>query len=62
MLSIMLMSKFVPNFVPSWHNGYITKVIVLAIYHKQQKLSERKVSWFNRICENVEKTFMILLP
>ena len=51
-----------PNFVPSWHNGYIKKVLVLAIYHKQQKLSERNVSWFNRICENVEKTFKILLP
>ena len=62
MLSIMLMSKFVPNFVPSYHDCYITKVIGLAIYHKQQKLSERKVSWFNSICENVEKTFMILLP
>ena len=62
MLSIMLMSKFVPNFVLSWYDGYIKKVIVLAICHRQQKLSEKKVSWFNRICENVEKTFTILLP
>ena len=34
---------------------------LLQIYHKQQKLSERKVLQFNRICENIEKTFMILL-
>ena len=31
-------------------------------YRKQQKLSGKKVSWFDRICENVEKTFAILLP
>ena len=31
-------------------------------YLKQQKLSGRKVSQFDRICENVEKTFVILLP
>ena len=29
------------------------------MYRKQQKLGKRKVSRFDSICENVEKTFVV---
>ena len=38
------------------------KISLVALYRKHQKLSRRKVLRIDRICENVEKTFAILLP
>ena len=37
-------------------------VLNLILYRKQQKFRRRKVSWFDRIYENVEKTFANLFP
>ena len=32
------------------------------LHRKQQKLSRREVLWCDKICESVEKTFMVLPP
>ena len=60
-LCMYLATCIVPNVTYSKNLCFISESAGQK-YHKQLKLSGRKVLRFDRICENVEKTFMILLP
>ena len=53
--------RYIP-FILSLIISTVLYTVNKCVYRKQQKLSGRKVSRFDRICENVEKTFVILLP